>query len=86
MVDGRWIMRDGKLETIDEQQVAPEAGKIGHLVWRSLTRQFSNIPFPDTLPRQMPLRSEALPGKGQQEKCLPSPGRLAGQENGLHER
>ena len=22
MVDGRWIMRDGKVETIDEQQVA----------------------------------------------------------------
>ncbi len=50
MVDGRWILRDGKAETIDEQQVVREAEKIGHLVWRRLTRQFPNVPFPVTLP------------------------------------
>ncbi len=50
MVDGRWLMRDGKVETIDELQVVREAEKIGHLVWRRLTEQFPNVPFPITLP------------------------------------
>ena len=50
MVDGQWLMRGGKVETIDEQQVVREAEKIGHLVWRRLIEQFPNVPFPFTLP------------------------------------
>ncbi|MCH8224783.1 MAG: amidohydrolase family protein [Chloroflexi bacterium] len=50
MVDGRWVMRDGKVLTVDEDDVVRRAEQIGHAVWRRLLDRYPNVPFPVTLP------------------------------------
>ena len=55
MVDGRWLMRDGKVLTIDEPRVLTEAQRVANAAWQ---RQFRaridlNVPTgfsPDALP------------------------------------
>ena len=36
MVDGRWLMRDGVLRTMDEAAIVHEADRIGRAAWRRL--------------------------------------------------
>ena len=36
MVDGRWIMRGGKVLTMDEERIIAEAGRIGRIAWKRL--------------------------------------------------
>jgi len=36
MVDGRWLMRDGTLLTMDEEAIVQEADRVGCLAWRRL--------------------------------------------------
>jgi 5-methylthioadenosine/S-adenosylhomocysteine deaminase len=50
MVDGRWLMRDRKVLTIDEADVVTRAEEIGRRVWRQLVEHYPNVPFPITLP------------------------------------
>jgi len=50
MVDGHWVMRDGKVLTVDEGDVVRRAEQIGHSVWRRLLDRYPNVPFPVTLP------------------------------------
>ena len=50
MVDGEWVMRDGKVLTADEADIVKRAEQIGHSVWRRLLRQYPDVPFPVTLP------------------------------------
>ena len=50
MVDGNWIMRDGRVLTIDEAQVVREAEKVGHAVWRRLLERYPTVPFPLSIP------------------------------------
>jgi cytosine/adenosine deaminase-related metal-dependent hydrolase len=50
MIDGRWVMRDGKVLTIDETDIVGRAERIGHSAWRRLLSQFPNVPFPISLP------------------------------------
>lgn len=50
MVDGRWLMRDGKVLTVDEADVVRRAEQVGHSVWRRLLKQYPNVPFPVALP------------------------------------
>ena len=50
MVDGNWLMREGKVLTIDEVDIVKRAERIGHNVWRRLTQQFPSVPFPISLP------------------------------------
>ncbi|MCI0846363.1 MAG: amidohydrolase family protein, partial [Chloroflexi bacterium] len=50
MVDGRWVMRDGKVLTVDEDDVVRRAEQIGHAVWRRLLDRYPSVPFPVTLP------------------------------------
>jgi 5-methylthioadenosine/S-adenosylhomocysteine deaminase len=50
MVDGRWLMRDRKVMTIDETDVVTRAEEIGRRVWRQLVEHYPNVPFPITLP------------------------------------
>ena len=50
MVDGRWLMRDGKVLTIDEDDIVRRAEQTGHAVWRRLLKQYPNVPFPIALP------------------------------------
>jgi cytosine/adenosine deaminase-related metal-dependent hydrolase len=52
MVNGRWLMRDGKALTIDEAEVVQRAERIGHAVWRRLAQRYPNVPFPISLPPQ----------------------------------
>jgi cytosine/adenosine deaminase-related metal-dependent hydrolase len=50
MVDGRWLMRDGKVLTVDEADIVTRAETIGRLVWRQLVGRYPTVPFPITLP------------------------------------
>ena len=50
MVDGEFVMRDGKVLTIDEEPVIEAADEIGRRVWRRLVDRYPNVPFPVTLP------------------------------------
>lgn len=50
MVDGQWLMRGGKVSTVDETDIVQQAEKIGHSVWRRLTQQFPDVPLPVRLP------------------------------------
>jgi 5-methylthioadenosine/S-adenosylhomocysteine deaminase len=54
MVAGRWLMRDGKVLTIDEQDVAERAHAIGVRVWRQLVTRYPDVPFPVRLPPAVP--------------------------------
>ena len=50
MVDGQWVMRDGKVLTIDEADVVRRAEAAGHAVWRRLLERYPNVPFPIAIP------------------------------------
>ena len=50
MVDGRWLMRDRRVLTIDEADVVTRAEEIGRRVWRQLVARYPNVPFPIRLP------------------------------------
>ena len=51
MVDGNWLMREGKVLTVDEVDIVKRAEQIGHEVWHRLTQQFPSVPFPVSLPK-----------------------------------
>jgi 5-methylthioadenosine/S-adenosylhomocysteine deaminase len=50
MVDGRWLMRDRRVLTIDEPDVLARAEHIGRRIWRELIERYPNVPFPIRLP------------------------------------
>ena len=50
MVDGRWLMKDGKLLTIDEEDVVARAEEMGQALWRRLLDRNPSVPFPFSLP------------------------------------
>ena len=50
MVDGKWLMRAGRVQTIEEAEVVRQAEEVGHLVWRRLIDKYPNVPFPVGLP------------------------------------
>jgi cytosine/adenosine deaminase-related metal-dependent hydrolase len=50
MVDGQWLMRDGKVLTMDETDIVERAQEIGLRVWRELVERYPNVPFPIKLP------------------------------------
>jgi cytosine/adenosine deaminase-related metal-dependent hydrolase len=50
MVDGEWVMRDGKVLTIDEEDVVRRAEAVGHAAWRRLLERYPNVPFPINIP------------------------------------
>ena len=50
MIDGRWVMRDGKLLTIAEDDVITAAERAGHAVWQRLVAENPDVPFPIRLP------------------------------------
>ncbi len=51
MVDGRWIMRDRKILTLDEEDIVARAEAIGQRTWRQLVEKYPDVPFPIRLPR-----------------------------------
>jgi len=50
MVDGRWLMRDRRVLTIDETDVVTRAEEIARRVWRQLVDRYPSVPFPIKLP------------------------------------
>ena len=50
MVKGRWLLKDGKALTIDEEDIIRRAEKISHAVWGRLVDKYPNVPFPVKLP------------------------------------
>jgi cytosine/adenosine deaminase-related metal-dependent hydrolase len=50
MVDGRWLLRDGRALTIDEPDVVTRAEEIARRVWRQLVDRYPDVPFPIRLP------------------------------------
>ncbi len=57
MVGGQWVMRDGKVLTIDEEDVVTRPQSIGLRVWHDLVEQYPDVPFPIRLPPREPLRA-----------------------------
>ena len=49
MVDGNWLMKDGKLLTIDEEDVVARAEEMGQAVWRRLLDRNPSVHFPFAL-------------------------------------
>ena len=43
-------MRDGKVLTMDEDDIVRRADEIGRRVWRQLVERYPNVPFPIRLP------------------------------------
>ena len=56
MANGKWLMRDGKVVTIDEEDILRRAEGIGHSVWNRLVEAYPDVPFPVRLPPR-PLNS-----------------------------
>ncbi len=50
MVNGRWLLRDGRALTIDEADIVRRAEEIGHALWRRLRQRYPDVPFPIRLP------------------------------------
>lgn len=50
MVDGRWLMRDRKVLTVDEPDIVARAEAIGQRVWRQLVDRYPDVPFPIRVP------------------------------------
>ena len=46
MVNGNWVMRDGRVLTIDEEDIINRAERIGHDVWSRLVTENPDVPFP----------------------------------------
>ncbi|MCI0841349.1 MAG: hypothetical protein J4N64_06210, partial [Chloroflexi bacterium] len=52
MTNGKWLMRDSKVLTIDEDDVVRQAERIGHEAWRRVLDRYPDVPFPIKLPPQ----------------------------------
>jgi cytosine/adenosine deaminase-related metal-dependent hydrolase len=50
MVDGQWLMREGKLKTVDEDDIVSRAERIGHAAWKRLVERYPQVPLPVNLP------------------------------------
>jgi 5-methylthioadenosine/S-adenosylhomocysteine deaminase len=49
MVDGRWLMRDRVVLTMDQPAIVAEADRFGRRAWRWLLEEYPDVPFPVTL-------------------------------------
>jgi cytosine/adenosine deaminase-related metal-dependent hydrolase len=47
MVDGRWLLRDGKVLSMDEQEVLREADRVGREIWRRYFKDHPDLEMPD---------------------------------------
>jgi 5-methylthioadenosine/S-adenosylhomocysteine deaminase len=46
MVDGRWIMRDRRVLSLDEEAITREADRVARAAWRRLFQQRPDLPVP----------------------------------------
>jgi cytosine/adenosine deaminase-related metal-dependent hydrolase len=54
MVDGKWVMRDGEVLTMDEAAIIREAERIGRSVWKRKLEEYPDVPFPYRLDTSEP--------------------------------
>ena len=50
MVNGDWVMRDGRVLMINEEDIIERVERIGHAVWGRLVAENPDVPFPVRLP------------------------------------
>ncbi len=50
MVNGKWLMRDSRVLTMDEDDIIERAERIGHEAWSRLVSENPDVPFPIRLP------------------------------------
>ena len=50
MANGKWLMREGRITTLDEEDILRRAEGIGHSVWNRLVERFPDVAFPVRLP------------------------------------
>jgi 5-methylthioadenosine/S-adenosylhomocysteine deaminase len=46
MVDGAWVMREGRILTLDEDDIVAQADRIGRAAWARLRAQRPELPWP----------------------------------------
>jgi 5-methylthioadenosine/S-adenosylhomocysteine deaminase len=46
MVDGAWVMRDGKVLTLDEERIVADADRAGRAAWARLRAARPELPWP----------------------------------------
>jgi cytosine/adenosine deaminase-related metal-dependent hydrolase len=54
MVNGKWIMRDGDVLTMDEATIIREAERIGRRVWKRRLEEYPDVPLPIRLDTSEP--------------------------------
>ena len=54
MVDGRWVMRDGEVLTMDETTIIREAERIGRSAWKRRLEDYPDVPLPIRLDTSEP--------------------------------
>jgi len=54
MVDGKWIMHDGEVLTMDGTAIIAEAERIGRRAWGRLLEDYPDVPFPIRLDTREP--------------------------------
>jgi len=46
MVDGRWLMRDGKVLSMDEEEVIREADRVSREIWLRYFKDHPDLELP----------------------------------------
>src|SRR4030095_16240201 len=54
MVDGRWLLRDGKVLSMDEQEVLREADHVSREIWLRYFKEHSDLEMPDGFDTRFP--------------------------------
>jgi cytosine/adenosine deaminase-related metal-dependent hydrolase len=54
MVDGKWLMRDSEVLTMNEQEIIAKAERIGRRAWGKLLEEYPDAPFPYRLDTREP--------------------------------
>ena len=54
MVDGKWVMRDGEVLTMDEASIIREAERIGRRAWKRRLEEYPDVPLPVRLDTSEP--------------------------------
>ena len=46
MIDGQWVMRDGRVLTVNETALIDEVDRIGRRAWSRMLDEHPDVPFP----------------------------------------
>ena len=54
MVDGRWLLRDGKVLAMDEEEVIREADRVSREIWVNYFKDHPDLEMPGGFDRGFP--------------------------------